>query len=248
MGKATRERSARERLAEQRRIEAQREKRRRMLTVVGGAAALILAAVGLVVFVNSTKDQAQVYTGALAPVTREADGSIVMAKEGVTAPVLEIYEDFQCPACKNLEDTSGDTIKRLAAEGKVKVVYRPFRLFTTDPLKSNSERAANAALCAPADKWVPFHDKIFANQPREGSVGFENDDLVSWGGDVGISGAEFESCVKDGQKAAQVTAMTDYAVGTAKVESTPTVKLDGEVITNAAFSPGDLEKAVASAK
>ncbi|GAA2732059.1 DsbA family protein [Actinocorallia aurantiaca] len=248
MGKATRDRSAREKLAEQRRIEAQREKRKRLIATVGGALALILVAVGLVVYVNSTKDQSEDYAGALAPVTREADGSIVMAQAGVTTPVLEIYEDFQCPACKNLEDTSGDTIKRLAAEGKVKVVFRPFRLFGQDPLKSNSERAANAALCAPADKWVPFHDKIFANQPREGSVGFENDDLVAWGGDAGITGAEFENCVKQGEKNTQVAAMTEYALKTAKVESTPTVKLDGEVITDAAFSPGDLEKAVASAK
>ncbi|WP_106398551.1 DsbA family protein [Actinocorallia populi] len=248
MGKATRDRSARERLAEQRRIEAQRDRRKRMLTAIGGALVLIVAVVGLVILVNSGKDKSEEYAGAIAPTTREADGSIVMAKAGVTAPVLEIYEDFQCPACKNLEDTSGDTIKRLAAEGKVKVVFRPFRLFSQDPLKSNSERAANAALCAPADKWVPFHDRIFANQPREGSVGFENDDLIDWAGEAGITGAEFESCVKDGQKNAQVTAMTEYALNTAQVESTPTVKLDGENITDAAFSPGDLEKAVAAAK
>ncbi|MEO3783535.1 thioredoxin domain-containing protein [Actinocorallia sp. B10E7] len=248
MGKATRERSARERLAEQRRIEAQREKRTRMITVVGGALALILVAVGLVVYINSSKDKSEEYAGKLAPATREADGSIVMAQPGVTAPVLEIYEDFQCPACKNLEDTSGDTIKRLAAEGKAKVVYRPFRLFGQDPLKSNSERAANAALCAPADKWVRFHDEIFDNQPREGSVGFQNDDLIAWGGESGITGAGFENCVKQGEKNTQVASMTEYALNTAKVESTPTVKLDGEVITDAAFSPSDLEKAVASAK
>ncbi|GAA0968650.1 DsbA family protein [Actinocorallia libanotica] len=248
MGKATRERSARERLAEQRKIQAQRDKRKRMLTAVGGALVLIVAVVGLVILVNSGKDKSEDYAGEIAPTSREADGSIVMAKAGVSAPVLEVYEDFQCPACKNLEETSGDTIKRLAAEGKVKVVYRPFRLFSQDPLKSNSERAANAALCAPGDKWVRFHDRIFANQPREGSVGFENDDLIDWAGESGISGAEFESCVKEGQKTAQVTAMTEHALNTAKVESTPTVMLDGQNITDAAFSPGDLEKVVTAAK
>lgn len=248
MGKATRDRTARERLAEQRRIEAQRQQRKRMLTVVGGAVALIVVAVGLVIFINSGKDKSAEYTGALAPTTREADGSIVMARAGVTAPVLEVFEDFQCPACKNLESTSGDTIKRLAADGKAKVVYRPFRLFTQEPLKSNSERAANAALCAPADKWVQYHDKLYAMQPREGTVGFQNDKLISWAAGVGITGAEFETCVNQAQKSAQVTAMTDYALNTGKVQSTPTVKLNGKEITNAAFSPGDLEKAVAAAK
>ncbi len=248
MGKATRDRSARERLAEQRRIQAQREKRNRALIAIGGALALIVVAVGAVILMNSGKDKGEEYAGALAPVTRQADGSIVMAKEGVTAPVLEIFEDFQCPACKNFEDTSGDTVKRLAAEGKVKVVYRPFRLFSQDPMKSNSERAANAALCAPAGNWVRFHDKIFAGQPREGTTGFPNAKLIAWGAEAGITGTEFENCVNGGQKNSQVTAMTDYALKTGKVQSTPTVKLNGKEITEAAFSPGDLEKAVSSAK
>ncbi|HZB29544.1 MAG TPA: thioredoxin domain-containing protein, partial [Streptosporangiaceae bacterium] len=159
--------------------------------------------------------------------SRNADGSITMAKSGVNAPVLEIFEDFQCPICKEVEEASGSTIKRLAAEGKVKVVYRPFQLFQAEPLSSNSRRAANAALCTPADKWVSYHDTLFEFQPPEGKEGFSDKDLVAWGRDLGITGAAFTSCVNDAQKGGQVDQMTRYATGTRKVTGTPTVFLDG---------------------
>ncbi|MCD0450804.1 DsbA family protein [Actinocorallia sp. API 0066] len=246
MGKASRERSARERIAEQRKLEARRDKQVKTLAVAGGALALIAVAVGVVVMADAGKDE-PAYTGPLAPTSRQDDGSVVMAKEGVTAPVLEVYEDFQCPACKGLEESSGNTIKQLAAEGKVKVVYRPFRLFGQDPLKGNSERAANAALCAPGDNWIKFHDRLFAEQPKEGKVGFENADLISWAADYGVSGAAFESCVNNGEKGAQVQAMTDHAFNTAGVQSTPTIVLNGKNVTDQAWSGDDLAKAVQEA-
>ncbi|GAB2817884.1 thioredoxin domain-containing protein [Actinocorallia aurea] len=247
MGKASRDRSARERIAEERKLQARRDRQVKTLAVAGGALALIAVAVGIVVLANSGGGDKTEYTGALAPTSRQDDGSIVMAKEGVTAPVVEIYEDFQCPACKSLEETNGAAFKELAAQGKAKVVYRPFRLFSQEPLKSNSERAANAALCAPGDNWVKFHDRIYAEQPAEGKTGFQNADLISWAAEYGISGSAFEACVNNGEKSAQVQAMTDHAFNIGKVESTPTVLLDGKNITDQAWSPEDLTKAVTGA-
>lgn len=247
MGKASRERSARERIAEERKLQARRDKQVKTLSVAGGALALIAVAVGLVVLANSRGEEKGVYDGPVAPTSRQDDGSIVMAKEGVTAPVVEIYEDFQCPACKGLEETNGATFKQLAADGKVKVVYRPFRLFGQEPLKSNSQRAANAALCAPGDNWLKFHDRLFAEQPEEGKTGFRNSDLIDWAADYGISGSAFESCVNGGEKADQVQAMTDHALKTAGVQSTPTVKLNGTDITEKSWTADDLTKAIEGA-
>jgi protein-disulfide isomerase len=181
------------------------------------------------------------------PAARQADGSIVIAKPGVNTPVMEIYEDFQCPACQNLERVSGNTIKRLVAEGRVKVVYRPFRLFGQEPTKGNSQRAANAALCAPADRWVGYHDLIFKNQPEETTTGFAAGDLTAWGAKAGITGSAFENCVKNGEKNAQVQQMTDHAMNVGKVRQSPTVKLNGKEITTKAFVPADLDKAISSA-
>jgi protein-disulfide isomerase len=178
------------------------------------------------------------------PATRQADGSIALAKAGVTHPVLELYEDFQCPVCKSFEDSSGSAIRDLVREGKVKVVYRPFRLFEQEPLKSNSERAANAAACAPADHWLALHDLLFQNQPAEGSEGFSTTDLEQWGRQAGVTDASFASCVAGNQKAAAVESATSAALASG-VRGTPTGRLDGtDLSTTKLFDPDSLRAAI----
>lgn len=254
MSKAARERSARERLAAERKRQEARAKQRRLLGIVLGsvvAVAVVVAVTVIVVNEMGKRDQqASAYTGPQAPLSRESDGSIVMAKQGVTAPVLEVFEDFQCPACKSFEESAGKTIKELASEGKVKVVYRPFHLFgqQRDPIKGNSFRSAAAALCVPADKWLSYHDALFEFQPTEGSTGFATEDLVAWGRDVGVTDPGFEKCVTEQEKKAQVESMTKYALETRKVTGTPSVFLDGRKLEAEIQDPGTLRKAVTDAK
>ncbi|WP_067487706.1 DsbA family protein [Actinomadura hibisca] len=251
MSKAARERTARERLAVERQKQAARQKQQRLLAIILGGVVAVAAIVAVTVVVLDQKgkrDQtASAYTGPQAPLTREADGSIVMAKPGVTKPVLEVFEDFQCPACQQFEEAGGKDVKQLAAEGKVKVVYRPFHLFgqQPDPIKSNSFRSAAAALCVPADKWLSYHDALFKFQPREGSEGFAPKDLVAWGKDVGVTDAGFDACVTDQQKKAQVESMTTYALQERKIDSTPTVFLDGKKLDQRGMA--DIKGAVAAA-
>ncbi|MGP4025055.1 DsbA family protein [Actinomadura sp. 3N407] len=240
MSKAARERSARERLAADRKRQAARQKQRRLLAIVLGsvvAVAVIVVGTVLIVDYQSKQGRAEVHQGALAPLSRQDDGSIVMAQPGVTKPVLEIFEDFQCPVCKQFEEASGKTVLELAEQGKVKVVYRPFHLFgqQKDPIRINSLRAAEAALCVPADKWISYHDALFRFQPAEGSEGFAPDDLVKWGKDIGVTDANFEKCVRDEQKKSTVDAMTKYALQERGVQGTPSVFLDGKQLDSTQF-------------
>ncbi|WP_232524179.1 DsbA family protein [Nocardiopsis gilva] len=130
----------------------------------------------------------------------QEDGSVVLAEKGADAPVVEVYADFQCPACQQFEDASGDTLQRLATDGEAIVHYRPVSIFSQQPapLSSNSLRAAAAARAA-ADygKFVEFSDLLFENQPNEGESGFSVKDLSAWGEDVGIDDAAFAERVKE---------------------------------------------------
>ncbi|MEV5711794.1 thioredoxin domain-containing protein [Actinoallomurus sp. NPDC052274] len=251
MSKAARQRSARERLAEERKRQAQKQQRMRALTIAISALAIVALAVIVTVYVVNKKDK-NTYTGAIAPATRLADGGVLMGKPGAMAPKLEMFEDFQCPICHEMEGTSGNTVKKLAAEGKVNVVYYPFWLFQQreEPIRGNSQRAANAALCAPADKWVQYHDMIYKNQPAEGSSGFSNKDLIGWAKKLGFDTPAFEQCVKGLQKQSQLEAVTKYAEQTRNVTGTPTVYLNGQSLdlTNVLLKPSALEKAVLAAK
>jgi protein-disulfide isomerase len=250
MSKAARQRSARERLAEERKRQAQKQQRTRRLTIsLSGLVIVALAVVITVYFVN--KKDPNAYTGALAPASRQTDGAILASKPGAKAPKLEVFEDFQCPICHEFENASGSTIKRLAAQGKVNVLYYPFWLFKQqpDPIKGNSERAANAALCAPADKWIQYHDAIYKHQPAEGSKGFSNKDLIGWAKDLGFDTPQFEQCVNGNQKQSQVDAMTNFAENTRKVTGTPTVFLNGQSLdlSSTLLNAKNLEKTILAA-
>lgn len=248
MSKAARQRTARERLAEERRRQASKE--RKLRTLMTSLAALVVIAVivvGVVVYQSNKEDTAG-YTGPPAPVGRQADGSVLMAEPGVQGPVLEIYEDFQCPACKKMEDTNADTIKRLAAERKAKVIYKPFSLFRDqgEPVAGNSLRALNAAFCAPANKWMAYHDKLYEEQGPESSKGFENKQLIDWGKDVGIAGGGFDQCVNGNAKKADID-RADAAAQRAGAQGTPYVLLNGRPLGDEVFSTSALEKAITSA-
>lgn len=253
MSKAARERSARDRLAAERKRQAAREKQRRLLAIVLGsvvAVAVIVVATVLIVDQKNKNGRAEVHQGALAPVSRQADGSILMAQSGVSKPELEIFEDFQCPICKQFEAATGKTVQQLAQQGKVKVVYRPFHLFgqQKDPVRINSLRSAEAALCVPAGQWVSYHDALFKFQPPEGEKGFSPDDLVKWGKDVGVTDANFEKCVRDEQKKSTVDAMTKYALQDRGVQGTPSVYLNGKQLDQTQFmNPAALRASIDAA-
>ncbi|MEV0584900.1 thioredoxin domain-containing protein [Nonomuraea sp. NPDC050310] len=248
MGKADREKSARDRIKQQQAAERAREQRKRMITyVVGGAVAVLAVGAGYLYSVNRGSAEEAV-TGPLAPITLAADGSVVMAKAGVEKPVVDVYEDFQCPACREFEKVDGPTFQNLAAEGKAKIVYHPVTIFGEEPTRGNSVRAAAAARCVPAGpQWLAFHNKLFEEQPPETVAGFKLEDLVQWGKDVGVTAPDFEQCVTSQKHAQAHLAYSDATLKSAAIEGTPTVKLNGTVLEGAQLSPEGLRQAVLDA-
>src|SRR5690606_10152556 len=113
MGKGDRAKSAREKIAQQRAADQARERRKKLVTYVT-AGAVALAAVGAGWWYAASRSQAEQAAETLAPITVNPEGDVVMAKEGVTKPVVDIYVDYQCPACRELERVSGATFKNLA--------------------------------------------------------------------------------------------------------------------------------------
>ena len=83
------------------------------------------------------------YTGPIAPIKVDQDGLIVMAQPNTTGPTVDLYEDFQCPICKQFEEKSGDLVKRLAGEGKIKVNFHLLGFVNPE----GSVRAAAAGRC-----------------------------------------------------------------------------------------------------
>ncbi|MER5999323.1 thioredoxin domain-containing protein [Nonomuraea angiospora] len=244
----TKTKSAREKIREQQAEARLRERRRRIATYVT-AGAVAVAAVGLGWWYAASNSQSEQAAGALASVTVQPDGSVVMANQGVAGPVVDIYEDFQCPACKELERVSGQTFKNLAAEGKAKVVYHPITIFSQEPTKSNSVRAGSAARCvADGKQWVAFHDLLYQNQPSETEAGFTVDQLKNWGKQAGVTAPDFDQCVTTQKHADAQLSYSKKIIDAQKIDHTPTVKLNGKEIDNPVlFSPQDLREAITKA-
>jgi len=182
MGSEARKRS-REKIKEQRAKEKRAAKRTKTLIVVGAAAAVVVLIVGIGFAVLNADRRDSGFEGALPPQVLQEDGSVVLAQEGVSAPVVEVYADYQCPACRQFELLNGDVLKQNAADGEAVVHYRPVSIFAQQPvpISSNSLRAGAAARAAAQHGYfVEYNDILFENQPSEGNEGFGVEELKDW--------------------------------------------------------------------
>jgi protein-disulfide isomerase len=232
MGKAAK-RTARERLAEQRKRDAASRRRNRTLTITGIAIVVIIAVVGGGIAIAHSRDDsnptaATRYTGPFAPATVDAAASAVtMAKPGVAKPRVDVYEDFQCPWCQRFEESTGNSvIARMAGQGKLKVVYHLMAF--VNPI--GSPRAAAAALCVPADRWMAYHDALFAGQPAESTnpqqSAYTVDRLAGMATKAGLD-AKTVGCVKRQSHITTVKANNDKFGRVDHVNGTPTVRVNG---------------------
>jgi protein-disulfide isomerase len=138
-------------------------------------------------------------------------------------PVIDIYEDFQCPICQQFEKMNGDYLESLISDKKATVVYH-----TLSFLGPESINAANAAACsADEGKFLSYHKTLYANQQPENSGAWSNDVLVVLGQAAGITSKSFTSCVN---KMSYTGWVSNVAAAGAKanVNSTPTVFVNGK--------------------
>lgn len=232
--RVTAARAARERAA--------RKARTRNLAIILG---LVLVA-GAVAFVVAQR------SGSSGPDTTVATPAGVSVGGGFsygTGPVkIQVWEDFQCPVCKNLEQTQGASLVKLAQENKATVVYSPIAILDGSS-QGYSTRAASAAYCAPADKFKAFHDALYTNQPAEGGSGLPEKTVLDLAAKAGITGTAFTSCVADKTYGPLVQSQYD-AVNTAFVAAnqprwgTPGIFVNGKTVGDWS-QPGFFEAIVA---
>ena len=220
--------------------------------VVIGAVIAAVVIVGVVVAIligNNSKSVSAGSSGQPKGVTGGDGGGIVanVATAKSNAPTLDLYEDFQCPACGDLEKRVGAEITSMATAGEIKLVLHILS-FLDDNLKNDSSaRSANAAACASdAGKVMEYHSAVFAGMPAQEGVGYTDAQLTEFATTSGITGAAmttWQKCTSSGQYANYVTSVQE-ASGKAGVNSTPTVKLNGQDVTKNVQTPEALVAAV----
>jgi protein-disulfide isomerase len=236
------ERQQRAARAEQMRKEREKadKKQRNLITV--GIVVVVVALIALAGFaVASTSNDKKDVTDVIQPAGATKDFGIVYTPEDAGAKVkdgakpvsVELYEDFQCPACLSFEQQSGAFLHQQVESGAISITYRPFSFLDENGGSTNeySHRSTNVALCV-LDKggvkdYVKAHDYLYANQPDEGTDGPTDKELVAAMKSNDITSADIQSCVDTSRFVPWIDAAKE--AGSDKgVSSTPTVKVAGK--------------------
>jgi protein-disulfide isomerase len=205
------------------------DRKRDLAIKIGLTALVVLFAVGLVLSIVMGQDKKGSGETQAVRVTSNA----LIKKDGTDEPkaVLSIYEDFQCPHCRTFEKTFGPAVAKIVESGAAAVDYYMVAILN----KTNdgySARAANAAYCVAdedKDAFVRFHSALFAKQPAEGSgTGPDNAALIETARQAGVTGG-VPDCINKGTYEKMIKGLA----AAAKINSTPTIRLNGQDINPA---------------
>jgi protein-disulfide isomerase len=140
------------------------------------------------------------------------------------APVtVEIWSDFQCPACGLLaREVEPDALHPLIEAGTVRLVYRDLAFLGEESVAA----AVGGRFAAEQGRFWPYHDLLFANQDGENQGAFRTERLLAIAEAAGLDRAAFERALTDPDLRAAVADETadGHALG---VTSTPTLVIDG---------------------
>jgi len=245
---------------------ATEQARDRKVRIIGGLVVLVvmggLLAIPLIAGKNKGPDtnaSAAVPTGVTKDTYGVKIGSAWSTPNADKIPLLQIWEDFQCPACAQLEVNSGEAINKLVDDGAVRLELRP-TIFLDDKLSGQNMAAGNpdsskvttmAFGCAvDAGKGKDFHRTVFANQPKTEGDGFSIGLLTQVAQSTGITGTAlttFNECLASKKYEGWVNNSYDR-FSKEGVTSTPSGILNGKELTGEElFTPETLTKLVLAA-
>jgi protein-disulfide isomerase len=211
---------------------AKQKKRDRQITLIGvGVIVVIVAAVvGAVLFANGQSGKV-----ALPATVTKPQLGFPVGKLNASKPAVQLFEDFQCPICKDFNDAGyALALESAAVAGQIQLKLQPMIFLDQGPnMDGNSSlRATNAWGCAiDQGAGVRYDRVVFKNQPKEG-VGYTDIQLVAFGQEAGLTGSAFTNfakCVPTTKYQPWANNAEDYA-SSQGVNGTPTVLVNGKPI------------------
>lgn len=240
--------SRRAALRAQQEAEARRKRMNRIMTVSGVVAGVAIIAIVLAIMIprfasNTTGDQ-------ISPpnaVDNYAVQAYPAANPAADVPTVVIWEDFQCPFCKNLSDYYSTSFHELAEAGKIKLEYRLVAFLDSNLGNDASMRSAVGATIADKyGKFVEYTDAVYANQPTKEGDGYSNTLLrETIPTQIGLTGdqlAEFQALYDAKATKDFVDGATKYFVSQ-QVPGTPYVTVNGKEVQLMGQSNGQLAPA-----
>lgn len=178
-----------------------------------------------------------------------------LTKDGVIH--IREYYDYQCPYCDEFATTNDSQIEKWLSEGKITYELHPIAMLDASSLGTRySSRAANAAACVanydPQD-YLKMHMALYANQPKEGTTGLTNSQILQILKQAGVSSSQVTSCVNNETFKGWVSAATNRALtkplpnsSVKKLTGTPTVLVNGNLYNGSLTDASQFAQFVAS--
>ncbi|ONI91194.1 hypothetical protein ALI144C_01710 [Actinosynnema sp. ALI-1.44] len=250
MGGAQRNaRKRKQELAAQRAVLAARKAKSDRNKIIITVAVVVVIAAAVVTGILITNNQKNKTEGMQIPVNKASeqvqvkrDGATVLVGKDSAKVTLDVYEDFLCPACGQFEGAYATQIDKKVEEGSVRVRYHMLTLLNdrSDPPGYSLDSANAALLAADEGKFPAFHASLFKAQPEEGARGYDKDQLIKLGQDIGIDSPAFADGVRTGkynqivedayqQVAKDPKLQQDFGKGQ-RGFGTPTLAVDGRIV------------------
>ncbi|MFG2481023.1 DsbA family protein [Streptomyces fagopyri] len=159
------------------------------------AAALVLAGCGH----RSAEAKPAFVSAKKLPEKLGKDGTTIVVGDPDARVTVHLYEDPRCPVCEKFETTGGSPQLREAMLARRATTEYTLASFLDDRLGgSGSKKAVNALRAAlEEDRFVEYHEVLYANQPEESVDGFSDARLLELAGQVeGLRGPAFDAAVK----------------------------------------------------
>ncbi|MBK9924876.1 MAG: DsbA family protein [Anaerolineales bacterium] len=210
----------------------QQEQRSRLITMgllVVGAALVVLA------FIYPTLNPPTIITP--EPRTAALPNPDGLSLGDANAPaVIDVFEDFQCPACQYFsESVEPQIIQYLVETGKARLVFHNYPFIDGDGASNGgeSDQAANASMCAnEQDKFWDMQAIIYKNWNGENKGNLSDAKLKAMAKTIGLDTNAFDSCFDDNKYKKEIQA--DFELGqTMGVSGTPSVFVNGQKVGEA---------------
>jgi protein-disulfide isomerase len=161
--------------------------------------------------------------------------------------VVEVFEDFQCPACRNFSDEIEPLIvDKFVTTGDIRYIYRHYPFIDDRAPTNESDQAANASMCAAEqDRFWDYHDVLFANWNGENRGAFSDRRLIAFAENLNLDMTAFEACFKENRYQEEIN--QDFLAGrNSGISGTPSVLVNGQRVGDPGFVPSyeQIERAI----
>lgn len=202
-----------------------RDKKTRIVVV-----AVVFALIVALVAVISVMFKGEQEKNSVAPANVSAEYTIpIPGGEGAgkAVPVV-VYQDYNCPGCAGFHANYDEKMAELVEDNTIDLSYHNVSILDNAAAgRDGSIRAAQAAVCVvneDPEAFSEFNSALFQDQ-RPNHEGMSNAELTGYADRVGV---DISSCLDS--EVYKPWALKAHSAGSAKIESTPSVTVNGEMV------------------